>query len=76
MAKKMTLDDYRNEVSEFDQLCTKLTPRETEVMLLMCKGLSNKAMADYVHGFVPNPNDGLNLRGVTIGRTTGDTTGG
>ena len=27
---------------------------------------SNKAMADYVEGFIPNPNDGLNLRGVTV----------
>lgn len=28
---------------------------------------SNKAMATYVAGFIPNPNDGLNLRGVTVG---------
>jgi ABC-type transport system substrate-binding protein len=27
---------------------------------------SNKAMAGYVEGFVPNPNDSLNLRGVTV----------
>jgi peptide/nickel transport system substrate-binding protein len=27
---------------------------------------SNKAMANYVEGFVPNPNDSLNLRGVTV----------
>ena len=28
---------------------------------------SNKAMASNVNGFVPNPNDSLNLRGVTVG---------
>ncbi len=28
---------------------------------------SNKAMANHVEGFVPNPNDSLNLRGVTVG---------
>lgn len=27
---------------------------------------SNKAFANHVHGFVPNPNDSLNLRGVTV----------
>ena len=28
---------------------------------------SNRAMANHVEGFVPNPNDSLNLRGVTVG---------
>ncbi len=30
---------------------------------------SNKAMATYVVGFVANPNDSMNLRGVTVGGT-------
>lgn len=40
--------------------------RESAIRLPLYVIQSNKAMASHVEGFVPNPNDSLNLRGVTV----------
>lgn len=42
--------------------------RESAIRLPVYIIQGNKAMASYVEGFVPNPNDSLNLRGVTVRR--------
>ncbi|MGI9625773.1 MAG: ABC transporter substrate-binding protein [Longimicrobiales bacterium] len=41
--------------------------REQSIRLPIFVIQSNKAMSTQVQGFVPNPNDALNLRGVTVG---------
>ena len=40
---------------------------ESTIRLPIYVSQRNKAMAIHVDGFVPNPNDSLNLRGVTVG---------